>query len=78
MWSLMFALRNMAVVAGGDNMATSTFGKNFVVKRGQANDFVREMKRTVTPTLKKDFSTKFMHLSHDNELSSALSKALGK
>lgn len=65
-------------MAGGENMATSTFGKSFVVKRSQANDFVKEMKKAVTPTLKKDFSTKFTHLSHDEELSDALSRALGK
>lgn len=59
-------------------MATSTFGKSFVVKRSQANDFVKEMKKPVTPTLKNNFSTKFTHLSYNKELNDALTTALNR
>lgn len=59
-------------------MATSTFGKNFAAKRNQADSFVSEMKKTVPPTLKNDFSTKFIHLTQDKEISNALMRALKK
>ncbi len=54
-------------------MATSTFGKQFTVKPEKANDFVKEMTRKVTPTLKSDFHSK---LAHEKDLRSILQKAL--
>lgn len=55
------------------NMATSTFGKQFSVKPEKAVDFVNEMTRKVTPTLKRDFHSNF---THEKDLRSSLSKAL--
>ena len=54
-------------------MATSTFGKEFRVEPEKANGFVHEMTRKVTPTLRKDFKSKF---THEEELQDVLRKAL--
>lgn len=54
-------------------MATSTFGKQFVVKPEKADDFVKEMTKAVTPTLKKSFLS---HLTHEKDLKENLEKAL--
>ncbi len=54
-------------------MATSTFAKDFKVKPDKAKDFVHEMTRRVTPTLDKNFKSKF---THEEELKSVLQKAL--
>lgn len=54
-------------------MATSTFGKQFRVKPEKAKGFVNEMTRRVTPTLKKDFKSNFMH---EKDLKDILQKAL--
>ena len=40
---------------GGGRMATSSFGKQFTVQREKATDFVEEMVKAVTPTLRGDF-----------------------
>lgn len=54
-------------------MATSTFGKQFKVKPEKVNDFVNEMTRKVTPTLKKDFQS---NLVHEEKLKDTLEKVL--
>lgn len=56
-------------------MATSTFGKQFTVKPKKADAFVKEMTKTATPTLKKDFTP---HLVHECDLKDSLKKALTK
>ena len=55
------------------NMATSTFGKQFSVKPEKAGEFVHEMTKKVTPTLKRDFHSNF---THEREARSSLLKAL--
>ena len=60
---------------GGNYMATSTFAKQFAVKPEKVTEFVNEMTRTVTPTLKRDFHSK---LTHEKELRNDLMKALNK
>lgn len=57
-------------------MATSTFGKQFAVTPDKASEFVREMTRSVTPTLKKDFHSNSAHLAADNNLRQKLLQAL--
>ena len=54
-------------------MATSTFGKQFTVNPKKANDFVKEMTKKVTPTVKSDFRSNLMH---EKDLRSNLQKAL--
>lgn len=56
-------------------MATSTFAKQFAVKPEKVTEFVNEMTRTVTPTLKRDFHSK---LTHEKDLRNDLMKALNK
>lgn len=53
------------------SMATSTFAKEFKVKPERSRGFVREMTRKVTPTLKSDFKSQFMH---EKDLEGALQK----
>lgn len=55
------------------NMATSTFGKQFSVKPEKAEEFVHEMTKKVTPTLKRDFHSNF---THEKDARSSLLKAL--
>lgn len=59
-------------------MATSTFGKQFLVQPDKADEFVKEMTRTVTPTLKKGFTSHLAHLTSDNNLKESLIRALNK
>lgn len=59
-------------------MATSTFGRQFSVKPEKAHSFVKEMTKTVTPTLKKNFHSELAHLTHETDLKDNLLKALGK
>ncbi len=54
-------------------MATSTFGKQFSVKSEKAYDFVKEMTKEVTPTLKSDFKSNF---AHEKDLKESLQRAL--
>ncbi len=54
-------------------MATSTFGKQFMVKSEKASEFVKEMTQEVTPTLKKEFRS---NLTHEKDLKQDLLKAL--
>lgn len=54
-------------------MATSTFGKQFAVKKEKANDFVKEMTKKATPTLQKNFCSK---LAHEKDLRGELEKVL--
>lgn len=63
---------------GGGSMATSSFGKQFTVRREKATDFVAEMTKAVTPTLRSDFQSHFTHLSHEPALKDILGKALNK
>lgn len=46
-------------------MATSTFRKQFEVKYEKSADFVKEMSKSVTPTLKQDFHSNMVFL-HQN------------
>lgn len=64
------------IESGGGIMATSTFGKQFVVKPEKATEFVTEMTKTVTPTLRSDFKTNSVHLAQDKALKENLLKAL--
>lgn len=57
-------------------MATSTFGKQFAVKPEKATEFVREMTKAVTPTLRKDFQSNSVHLAQEEDLRKNLLKAL--
>lgn len=57
-------------------MATSTFGKQFTVKTNKADEFVTEMTKAATPTLRKEFHSSFAHLSQEKELKENLLKAL--
>ena len=59
-------------------MATSTFGKQFTVKPEKANEFVREMTKAVTPTLRKDFHSNLAHLTQEKTLKDSLSNALNR
>ena len=47
-------------------MATSSFGKQFTLQREKATDFVEEMVKAVTPTLRGDFQSRFANLSRNN------------
>lgn len=59
-------------------MATSTFGKQFIVNPEKADEFVNEMSKVVPPTLTKDFTSNLIHLSQDAGLKEKLKKALSK
>lgn len=59
-------------------MATSSFCKHFSVRPEKANDFVKEMKKPVSPTLDKDFRSNFTHVTQGSELRENILKALGK
>jgi len=54
-------------------MATSTFGKQFTVRPEKVSEFVKEMTKTVAPTLRSDFRS---NLAHEKDLRSNLLKAL--
>ena len=56
-------------------MATSTFGKQFTVKREKASNFVKEMTRDVAPTLSKSFHS---NMTHEKDVKDFLQKAIGK
>ena len=53
-------------------MATSTFGKQFIVRPDKVTDFVKEMTKPVAPTLKKNFSSHLGHLSRSSLVSASL------
>ncbi len=57
-------------------MATSTFGKKFVVRKSNANSFVEEMTKAVTPTLPKGFRSKTVNLAQEKRLQAILEKVL--
>lgn len=59
-------------------MATSTFGQKFAVKPEKVTEFVNEMSRAVTPTLRKDFHSNSVHLSQEENLRDKLQKALSR
>ncbi|MCI9638482.1 MAG: hypothetical protein HFG77_19315 [Hungatella sp.] len=59
-------------------MATSTFGKQFTVRPEKAEDFVNEMTKTATPTLRKDFHSNLVHLTQERSLKENLQKALSR
>lgn len=40
-------------------MATSSFQKQFAVKKKKVNDFIKEMSKEATPKLNEDFKSKF-------------------
>ena len=56
-----------------DNMATSTFVKEFRVNPTEEQSFVNEMTRKASPTLSKDFKSNF---SQVKDLRESLEKAL--
>lgn len=57
-------------------MATSSFGKQFTVRRGNTTDFVEEMTKAVTPTLRGDFQSRLAALSQDKDLKTVMEKVL--
>ncbi len=59
-------------------MATSTFQKNFAVERKDSSKFVKEMCKTVPPTLNKKFTSNYTNLTKNEELRKKLSAILGK
>lgn len=59
-------------------MATSTFGKQFSVRSDKVTDFVKEMTKPVTPTLKKNFTSHLGHVTSDENLRNNLLEALKK
>ena len=69
---------NAITFLGGGNMATSTFGKKFVVNPEKTKDFMKEMTRTVTPTLPKDFHSNLSNLTREKELREDILKVLSK
>lgn len=58
------------------SMATSTFGKQFEVRHEKAADFVREMSKSVAPTLKQDFHSNMVSLHQNTTLKESLIQAL--
>lgn len=65
-------------MVGGVIMATSTFGKQFVVERKKQDEFISEMTKVVTSTLPKDFQSKSVHLHQNSGLKENLLKVLGE
>ena len=63
---------------GGGRMATSSFGKQFTVRRDKATDFVEEMTKAVTPTLQSDFHSRFANLSQNQDLKVTIGKIFNK
>lgn len=59
-------------------MATSTFGKQFSVKAEKVKEFVDEMSKPVTPTLRKNFHSHSVHLAQEKDLREKLRKVLNK
>ena len=59
-------------------MATSTFGKNFAVERKESTKFVKEMCKTVPPTLSKNFTSSYTNLAQNEELRKNLMSILGR
>ena len=57
-------------------MATSTFGKQFMVHSEKTDEFVREMTKPVTPTLNKGFQSHLTYLTKDTQLKNQLTKVL--
>ena len=49
-------------------MPTSTFGKQFEVRHEKAADFVREMSKSVAPTLRQDFHSNMVFLHQNTRL----------
>ena len=64
---------SLILCKGVNIMATSTFDKQFVVKKDRSSNFVKEMSKTAAPTLKKSFQS---HLVHEKDLREQLEKAL--
>ena len=58
------------------NMPTSTFGKQFEVRHEKAADFVREMSKSVAPTLRQDFHSNMVFLHQNTRLKESLIRAL--
>lgn len=59
-------------------MATSSFGKQFTVRREKTTEFVEEMTKAVTPTLRSDFHSRLAYLSQDQDLKDIIGKVLSK
>ena len=59
-------------------MATSTFGKRFIVDENNARSFCKAISQPVAPTLDKTFKSYYTNLSRDNVLRSKLSTVLGR
>lgn len=57
-------------------MPTSTFGKQFEVRYEKAADLVKEMSKSVTPTLKQDFHSNMVFLHQNTRLKESLIRAL--
>ena len=57
-------------------MPTSTFGKQFEVRHEKAADFVREMSKSVAPTLRQDFHSNMVFLHQNTRLKESLIRAL--
>ena len=57
-------------------MATSSFSRNFIVKKEKEDEFVEEMLKEVQPTLESDFSSKLVHIDNNPELKAVLRQAL--
>lgn len=58
-------------------MATSTFGKQFSVKKNKAAEFVSEMSKPVHPTLRKDFHSNSANLFQNTDLREKIKNTLG-
>ena len=65
-------------LVGGEDMATSTFGKNFCVSKKSAHVFVKEMSRKAEPTMSRNFQSRYTPLNKDPQLREQLMVALGK
>ena len=59
-------------------MATSTFGKNFVVEKKDSAKFVKEMCKSAPPTLDRSFQSNYTNLKQNEQLRRKLSMVLGK
>lgn len=59
-------------------MATSTFSKQFAVRPEKEDEFVKEMTKAVTPTLRSDFRSNSVHLNQEKDLKNNLLRVLNK
>ena len=60
----------------GNEYANINIGKQFEVRHEKAADFVREMSKSVAPTLRQDFHSNMVFLHQNTRLKESLIRAL--